>query len=491
MGTIGTQGEAAQRRLGILNIPRLLLSASSSGAGKTSLSLGLLAAFRRRGLLVQPCKLGPDYLDAALHAAASGRPAAQYDPRLQGRDAGQLLARRTSRADLCLIEGAMGYYDGCTDQKTSAYDAARSLGTPALLVLDARAASESLAAVALGFLRFRRDSRIRGFILNRLGSPAHAEKARQSVERATGLPVLGAIPRNPAMALPERHLGLIAPESNPDFMATLSRLGDTVGSHCDIDAIHALALTAPPIKLPSTALSGLLNKAGSEEPRFRLAIAMDEAFAFYYQDNLDILRALGAELVPFSPLRDPVLPPDCKGLYLGGGYPESHLRELAANTALHASIRDAVATGLPVWAECGGYMYLCTGITDNAGTSWPLLGCVPWRARMTTGLQALGYYEATSTGRCAYLPAGMRLSGHCFHWSQMDDHQEVKAALRLRKGSGADWAEGYAIDNVYASYLHLHFANNLLAVRRFVRACLTYRPGRKATAPRTHTRSRL
>jgi cobyrinic acid a,c-diamide synthase len=474
--------------------PRILVSAASSGAGKTSVSLGLMAALSRRGLRVQPCKTGPDFIDMALHARTCGRPGGSFDPVQQGRrNALTLFARRARDADVSVIEGAMGYYDGSSDSRSSSFDAARLLKAPAILVLDARAASESLAAVALGFLRYRRSSGIRAFLLNRVGSPAHAASAGQAIERATGLPVLGALPWDPGLSIPERHLGLTLAGDNPEFDAVSMALGEALERYVDLDALLAIAAEAPALVKPATPAGRLLDRYASRcaidtdtgqtimpPARFRLGVARDEAFSFYYQDNLDILEALGAELVFFSPLRDPGLPRDIDGVYLGGGYPELHGQRLSANAGLHRDLAAAAAAGLPIWAECGGYMFLCRSLEDREGRRWPMAGLVPWSVAMTDRCMALGYHEGRVTGSCGFLPDGMMLTGHCFHWSRSEGAEESLAAIKLGKPGKQGkpgttvGPDGYAGNNVFATYLHIHFAGNLEAVQCFADACTSF-----------------
>lgn len=457
--------------------PRLLISAPASGCGKTSACLGLMGALKARGFVVQPCKAGPDYIDAALHTAACGRPSATYDPRLMGAaNALALFERRALGADLVVIEGAMGYYDGSAAGRTSAYDAAKALDAPVMLVLDARAAAESLAATALGFIRYKRRSGIRGFILNRVGSQRHAEAAKKAVERATGLPVWGALPKDVRIGIPERHLGLALPAHNPAFADALRAMAEAWERHVDLDAVVSAAGAAKRLARPRSVAAGLLSgESPKRMGRFRLAVAYDQAFSFYYQDNFDILSSLGAELAFFSPLKDRALPEGCAGLYLGGGYPELHAAELSSNVEMLEAVASAIKKGMPTLAECGGYLYLCRSLTDAAGLQYPLVGAVPWGARMTGERQALGYYEGLCLGRGALTRYGERLKGHCFHWSVAEGQSDRAAAIELSKDGVRGEPDGYAEGVLFATYLHQHFAGNLRFARRFAAACQAHR----------------
>lgn len=461
-------------------IPRLVVGAAASGAGKSSWTLGLLAAFARRGLEVQPFKAGPDYLDPALHSLLSRRVSRNLDTRMLSEGTvRRLFSRAASGADLALVEGVMGYYDGAGpgDARGSTADLARVLDAPAVLVLDVRSSAASAGAVALGFLRYRRNSRVRGFLLNRVGSPRHLETVRQAVEGATGLPVYGYLPKDATLALPERHLGLVGGGENAAFAATVDRLADRLEEHTDLDALVALARSAPPLRGGSAAQrpeSEALVACGGP----RIAVARDAAFSFYYQDNLEDLTALGATLVPFSPVAGETLPPRCSGVYLGGGYPELHARALAENRRLAEDLRVLARSGLPILAECGGYMYLCAAIVDSEGSEHPMAGLFSDVAVMGNSRAALGYYDGTVLTPSVFAPEGAPLGGHCFRWSGVrpsDDDGEAGPALLLSKG-GTDTStqDGRVLPSVFASYLHIHFSAHPGFAKNFVRACGDY-----------------
>ncbi len=462
--------------------PRLCVAASSSGAGKTSVTLGLLRALSRRGLAVRPFKVGPDYIDPGLHALACGSPSHNLDSRLMDREAIlSIFSARASGADLAVIEGVMGYFDGDGSGRGSTAELAAMLRTPVVLLLDLRASAESAAAVALGFVRYRRPSRIAGFILNRTAGGKHYESAKAAVERATGLPVFGCLPKDTKASLPERHLGLVSGGENPAFEGAVDALADALELNCDLDALLAAARRAPPLPPgpPLPWLRASQGRGASEAgPQPLIAVARDEAFSFYYEDNLNALRDLGATLAFFSPLHDGELPEGSDGLYLGGGYPELYARALSENVAMRASIRSAAASGLPIFAECGGYLYLTERFRTGNGEELPMAGVVPGTAIMTGGIVALGYHEAETLAE-SFVPAGTLLDGHCYHWSHVEGADASRAAITLAKPGKAAEPDGFASPSLFASYLHMHFAGQPGFARAFADACRGYARSRR------------
>lgn len=453
----------------MLSLPRFILAGASSGSGKTSLCLGLLAAFRGSGLEVRPFKVGPDYIDPALHEAAAGLPSRNLDPRLMGR-AGVLasLVRGGQGAGLALLEGVMGYYDA-EGLGASTFDLARLTDTPVILCVDASGAAESVAATAFGFLRYRRGSRIAGFLANRIGGAGHLELVKRAIEARTGLPLLGGLSADPSLALPERHLGLVDPRESPDFAAALAALREAVERGVDLAALTRIAGAAPPLAEPPP--SAQAAAAGADSPM--VAYADDEAFRFRYADNLDILRGLGCRLVPFSPLRDSRLPEGADALYLCGGYPELHARRLSENCAMRDSVRAAAAAGLPVLAECGGYLYLLEELGDAEGRSWPACGLAPGRSVLGKRLADLGYREAELRAAGPLGPAGTRLRGHVFHYARVEGAEAGAPAVDWI--GGRHGSEGFASGSVFASFLHVHFAGNPRAARAFAAAARAHR----------------
>ena len=424
-----------------MGLSSLVIAGTGSGVGKTSLTLGLIAALRRRRLTVQPFKIGPDFIDPLHHAYASGRPARTLDGWMVSPEVNRdRFAAATADADVAVIEGMMGLYDGSDgagDQGSSA-EMARLLGVSVVLVVDVWTMARSAAAVIHGYRTFDPGVRVVGVILNNVAGQAHADIVRAAVDGA--VPVLGAIPRLPELAVPERHLGLFLPhEARTGYV---SHLADAVEQHVDLDALLEVTATERP------AVTGRRPRpAGS----VTIAVARDEAFCFYYTDNLDLLRDAGAELVEFSPLRDD-LPDGVDGLYIGGGYPELHAARLADNVTARASVRRLAQSGAPVYGECGGLMYLARTMTVDDRTH-QMCGVLPFSSRIPAALQ-IGYLEVDSVGG----PFGPRRArGHVFHKSE------------------ADGPNPHTSGNVLASYTHLHFASNPELAPAFVATAQRWR----------------
>jgi len=451
-----------------------MLAATHSGAGKTTITLGLLAALRRQGLAVQPFKCGPDFIDPTLHQMVSGSVSRNLDLRMCGRkyvlDAFQ---RHAAEADISVVEGVMGLFDGGIASPAAL---AKTLGVPVILVADAQGCAESMAAVVKGFESLDPELHLLGVIFNRVGSPRHLELLTTAVQAGCRTPVLGCLPRRQEFRIPDRHLGLMMGTESPLTDQQLNLLAETVAENIDIDAILRLA-TLPRASVqpmyPEPPFGDELRRrehgldTPTEETRPRIGIARDEAFCFYYQDNLDLLEAYGAELVEFSPLHDAALPPALDGLYLGGGYPELHGQALAANQSMLTAIKAWSAAGRPLYAECGGFIYLCQGVFDLEGEFWPLAAVFPTRARMGQRLARLGYREASIVGPCLLGDSG-QLFGHEFHYSAIEEMPAgVDRVYRLQDGQ----AEGFSINNTLAGYLHLHFGQTPAAAQYFVDLC--------------------
>ncbi len=437
--------------------------------GKTTITAGLIAAWRARGFTVQPFKVGPDYIDPTYHTVAAGRPARTLDAWMVPAERLPALVARAARdADLVLVEGVMGLYDGFgyDDETGSTAHVAKVLGAPVVVVLDARAMARSAGALALGYRTFDPGLHVAGFIANRVAGEAHGRGVAQAVEAATGLPVFGWIPRDESLRVPERHLGLVPTAEPGRWEAFIRAAGEVVARFLDMDRLLAVARRA---ELPAAApLPELAPVAG--EPV--VAVARDEAFSFLYPDNLDLLRAAGARLAFFSPLRDVELPPNAGAIVLSGGFPEVYAGALADNGAMRAAIRRACEQGVPVYAECGGLMYLTEAIVDQEGRRYPMVGVLPGHSAMT-GRLTLGYRlaEAATTGWL--LRAGERVRGHEFHYSSWEGRPDgLPPAYRLlpRDGRGRPRPEGARVRNVWASYVHLHFWTKPELARRLVAA---------------------
>lgn len=444
---------------------RLVVAGTASGTGKTTVTAALCAAFRRRGVAVQPFKAGPDYIDPTYHAQAAGRPCRNLDSFLLEPDMLRaVFARAAARADLSLVEGVMGLYDGRdgTTEVGSTAEIAKLLEAPVVVVLDVSAQARTAAAIALGCVRFDPLVRIEGFILERVGSDTHARWVTAAVEDATGLPVLGAIHRDAALALPERHLGLVPASERALSPKYLDLLADVAERGIALDRLREIAASAAP-------LPGATAPSARTLPIARIAVARDEAFGFYYEDALELLELGGAELVPFSPLADGAPPPGAGGLYLGGGFPEVFAERLSANEAMRRGIAAAAARGVAIVAECGGLMYLARALTDAAGRRHEMVGIVPIETVMRADRPTLGYRTITARRDSPLLARGESVRAHEFHYSESrGELPSGSGAFDVTERPGAP--QGYATDGVLASYMHVHFGSKPSMADRFIAA---------------------
>jgi cobyrinic acid a,c-diamide synthase len=445
-------------------VARVVIAAPASGHGKTTVATGLLAAFARRRMAVAPFKVGPDYIDPGYHALAAGRPGRNLDPVLVGEDLiGPLFAHGAQGAELAVIEGVMGLYDGRTgagDTGSTAH-VARLLDAPVILVVDAAAQGRSVAALVHGFRSFG-NVRLGGVILNRVGSDRHEAILREACEEV-GTPVLGALRRADAVAAPSRHLGLIpAAERRAEALASVEALAALIAEHLDLEAVLALARSAPPL-----AAAPWTPEAQDPVPgRPVVALAGGPAFSFSYAETAELLTGAGAEVVTVDPLRDEKLPPGTRGLVVGGGFPEVYAAELSANEPLRLAVASLAAVGQPIVAECAGLLWLCRTLDDA-----PMCGVLDADAAMTPTL-TLGYRDAVALSDSPLAEAGTRITGHEFHRTTV----HPRSGLLLSPAGGAAWAwrgadpEGFATANVQASYLHLHWAGRPSIARRVVAA---------------------
>ena len=433
-------------------VPRLVVAAPSSGSGKTTVATGLIAALRAHGLKVSPHKTGPDYIDPGYHSLAAGRPGRNLDPWLVGEErVAPLFRHGAAGCDVAVVEGVMGLFDGRGDTGfASTAHVARLLAAPVVLVVDAARQSRSVAALVHGFATFEPGVRLGGVVLNRVGSDRHEELCRSALESA-GVPVLGAVRRDDSALNPSRHLGLIpAAERGPDAVRAVERLGELVARSCDLDALLRLAGTAPPLPGPVWDPADHVVPVGG---RPVVAVAGGAAFTFSYAEHVELLRAAGADVAVFDPLRDEALPDGTAALVIGGGFPEVHAAELAANEPM----RDAVAGFAgPVAAECAGLLYLCEELDGRR-----MCGLVPGTARMTSRL-TLGYREAVAVAPSLLTRTGERFRGHEFHRTAVTRGAD-EPLFRWRDG-----ADGFGDDRITASYLHLHWAGHPEAAQRLV-----------------------
>lgn len=454
--------------------PGVIIAGTGSGCGKTTVSAGLMAALAGKGLKVQPFKVGPDYVDPMFHTFITGRCSRNLDSWLL--DEGtvvRLYLRNAAGCDISVIEGVMGLYDGLGGSSTEGSTAhvSRILKRPVVLVVDARGMSLSAAALVKGYAEFRDGAAVRGVILNRVNSRGLYLLLKSVIEENTGIKVLGYIPRSEEFALPERHLGLVPAGEVPGLKDTLLRLGAAVEKTVDLELLIKMAEDAEePVDTGPEAVPVSAGK------RVRIAVARDSAFSFYYQDNLELLEELGAELAYFSPLADTELPEGIGGLYLGGGYPEVFAGGLSENTAIRESVRSRLADGLPAYAECGGLMYLCRTLTDMRGNSFELSGFLPAHSFMTRSLRRFGYVNVNITGSCVLGEPGGSTRAHEFHYSEVKPEKEgarycLETCKAGRDGKLTRWKDGIRLGNTLAGYPHLHFLSNTAFAENFVESC--------------------
>ncbi|MGW1839432.1 cobyrinate a,c-diamide synthase [Streptomyces sp. NPDC002067] len=447
-------------------VPRLVIAAPASGAGKTTVATGLMAAFAEAGLAVSPHKVGPDYIDPGYHALATGRPGRNLDAYLCGTQRIAPLFRHGARGcDLAVVEGVMGLFDGASGQGELASTAqiAKVLRAPVVLVVDASSQSRSVAALVHGFASWDPEVRLAGVILNKVGSDRHEALLREAME-SSGVPVLGALRRTGEVRTPSRHLGLIpVAERRAEAVDSVRELAARVREGCDLEALLALARSAG--ELPDEVWDPAAEVAAADGPvagRPVVAVAGGAAFTFSYAEHTELLRAAGAEVVPFDPLRDTRLPEGTRGLVIGGGFPEVHAPELSANAPLRAAVAALAATGAPVAAECAGLLYLSRSLDGR-----PMCGVLPADARMTQRL-TLGYREAVALTDNALAAAGTRVRGHEFHRTAVEPGAGASPAWGVTHP--ARRVEGFTSGGVHASYLHVHWAAVPSLATRFVAA---------------------
>lgn len=458
--------------------PAVVIAAPASGSGKTTVTTGLIGALARAGHQVAPFKVGPDYIDPGYHGLAAGRPGRNLDPVLVGEELiGPLYRSGSAGCDIAIIEGVMGLFDGrITEDHTPAIapgstaQVAALLGAPVILVVDASGHSQSLAAILHGFVSFDPGIDIRGVILNRVGSPRHEFVLRQACARA-GLEVFGAVPRNAKMAVPSRHLGLIpAAEREPEALAAVDAMTELIGDAVDLPSIVAAsdigAGRSGPAWSPAEEVGAAHDEHVSDAERGPapvIAIAAGAAFTFGYAEHAELLMAAGAAVVPFDPLTD-LLPDDCSGVVIGGGFPEEHTAALAANRRLLTQLRAAAGSGIPIHAECAGLLYLAETLDDHT-----MAGVLPLRGTFGKTL-TLGYRDAVALTDSFLFDAGARVRGHEFHRTRVIARGgSVPAAWGWRR-DGVAQTEGWTVGHVHASYLHTHPAAHPGSVARFVRA---------------------
>ena len=447
------------------NFPRLIIAATQSGSGKTTITAGLLAALKNRGLNIQAYKIGADYIDTGWHELASGKTSHNLDSWLVGADKlKEIFVETSSGADISIIEGVMGLYDGGRGGISSTAEISKFIDAPVVLVIDAKSMGTSAAAIALGFREFDKSVKLAGVILNRLGSDSH-KKIIVDALNELGIKCFGAIKRNDEFFLPERHLGLV-PTAENNSVDVIKKICAAVEEQVDVDALIELAKNSAPLQTST-------NHQPLTTNHLKIAVARDKAFNFYYGASLNELERLGAEIIYFSPLNDEHLP-KVDGLIIGGGFPEMFAASLEQNKKLRAEIFNAAEAGLPIFAECGGFMYLMSRLIDFNGKSFEMCNVLDGAATMTNKLQMVGYVEAEILRDCAIGKAGDKIRAHEFHFSTAETSDEkIFKCQRMR--TGAEYFAGVAKKNLVASYLHIHFAGNPSAAKNFIQRCKNFK----------------
>lgn len=455
---------------------RFIIAGTHSGVGKTTITSALIRALKKRAYEIQPFKVGPDYIDPGYHTLASGRHTRNLDGwMLTAEQVVEVMARNTPEGGLALIEGVMGLFDGYSVESIEGSTAHIALitDTPVILIVDGSKMARSAAAVVLGYKMLEQEVNIGAIIFNRLGGERHYEILKKAVE-PLNIPVLGYFPREEDTKLPERHLGLVPTSEMQELEKYLDYWGEMAEKYLDIDKLVNLFSHKHPLNLPD-------NPTMPREyakPQCNLAVVKDKAFTFYYPENLELLEARGASIVEISLLEDRELPPDCHGLYIGGGFPEVFASRLSQNDSMRKSIEKAAREGMPVYGECGGFMYLTREVKDFEGNTYPLAGVFDCTAVMCSKRQALGYALARTRIDNFLTLKGEETKGHEFHWSEinfegLEEREELDKFVYCFPNKG-NKEDGLLYKNVLGSYVHLHFYSNPAIADRFIKACKSY-----------------
>lgn len=445
---------------------RIVVAGTGSGVGKTTVTIGLMAALKQKGYIVQGFKCGPDYIDPTYHAAVTGRRSRNLDSWMVGPEAVQAIcAKGCEGADIAIIEGVMGLFDGKRPTTNEGTTAEISILTksPVLLVIDCSGMARSAAAVVRGFQTFDKRVRIAGVIANRVGSEGHFRLVKTAIEQECGIPVIGYLQKDDALHIPERHLGLIPSIERGELDGFFAELGKRVAETVDLDALLKLA-EAPAFDVPRPYFHV------SQPYHVKIAVAKDAAFHFYYPENLEMLQAYGAELAFFSPLAGEPLPGGVDGLYIGGGFPEEFAKPLSEQQNVKQSIKAAIESGLPTLAECGGFMYLTEAIETTDGSRYGMVGVIPGRVVMHPKLVALGYREVKGEPGNFLLPEGLQARGHEFHYSTYETRGAIPFAYETTGLRGVK-KDGYQRKNLVAGYVHFHFASCPQMVENWLKQC--------------------
>tara|TARA_A100001037_G_C15144127_1_gene635383 strand:- start:2056 stop:3420 length:1365 start_codon:yes stop_codon:yes gene_type:complete len=445
-----------------------VLAGVKSGVGKTTIATGIMSALTRSGFNVQPFKAGPDYIDPSYHSSVCNNVSRNLDSWMLDESViVELYNRSASKADISIVEGVMGLFDGHSNlnEYGSTAHVSKLLKLPVVLIADASKVARSVAAEILGFKLFDPEVNIEGVILNGINSERHLEFCKPQIEETTGIPVLGYMPRKPELIQPERHLGLIPTIEGTIANNWIESLVEQIKATIDLDMLLKISQKASLAKSNSQ-----IFPQESLEPSVKIAIAQDRAFNFYYQDSLDLLSAWGAELIPFSPIEDPELPSNIDGIYMGGGFPEVYAEELSSNKSMITSIVGASRKNIPIYAECGGLMYLGRNIISATGTSLPMAGIFQYQSMMKNAQLTLGYRQIESQIQTPILQTNQSTKGHEFHWSYLNKKTtEMEGLYKISNQSNR--IEGFNINKTYATYIHIHLASNPKLAQNFINFC--------------------
>ena len=448
--------------------PSIVIAGVRSGVGKTTIATGIMGALTKRGKRVQPFKAGPDYIDPSYHKLAAGIPSRNLDSwLLPHKIVSELFYKASQTADISIVEGVMGIFDGHSnlDEFGSTAQLAKLLHAPVVLIADASKVARSVAAEILGYQLFDPELNIAGVILNGIGSPRHLEFCKPQIEKSTGIPVIGYMPRRQDLVQPERHLGLIPTTEGTVVQQWYDSLISQTEETIDLEAICDIASTAQ-----LNPVEPYIYPASPQPKTAVIAVAKDEAFSFYYQDSLDLLESWGAEIVEFSPLKDSKVPERCGGIYIGGGFPELFAQELSENKSMLISMTERINLGIPIYAECGGLMYLGHSLSDMTGQMHPMVQALPLSSSMKDQTLHLGYRELEALCDSPIMKKGQVIKGHEFHWSVLENNPELHNALYTVVDQDNRF-EGFRNENVWASYIHVHLASDPSLAKRFVEVC--------------------
>ena len=450
---------------------RVMIAAISSGSGKTTITCGILQALVNRKLKVASFKCGPDYIDPMFHSKVIGARSRNIDSFFNDENTVKYLVDKNSQnADISVIEGVMGFYDGLAgiSTKASSYDVARITGTPVILLINCKGMSVSILPIIKGFKEYMKDSNIQGVILNQMPKMLYPE-IKKSIEENLNLKVLGYVPNLKDLVIESRHLGLVTPDEIKDLKEKLNELADILEETLEIDEIINLADKSKDLIYNKPEIHKL-------EGNIRIAVALDEAFCFYYEDNIELLKEMGADIVYFSPLKDERIPDNIHGIIFGGGYPELYAKELSLNKTMIESVKSTVYNGLPCVAECGGFMYLHESMEDDKSQPYDMVGLIKGKAYKTPKLNRFGYIKLTALEDNFLCKKGEEIAGHEFHyWDSTNCGSSFKAQKPLRK---RNWECINITENLFAGYPHVHYYSNMQFPYNFLKKCISYKGGR-------------